>query len=72
MGCDKPLGLLHRLELPHASFTHPGCFVRLLHPIILILFSAMNYIRHQLSMSDWVAPQLVCHNFPGLAAMPAQ
>ena len=69
MGCDKPLGLLHRLELPHASFTHPGCFVRLLHPIILLLFSAMNYIRHQLSMSDWVAAQFVGHDLPGLTTV---
>ena len=72
MGCDKPLGLLHRLELPHASFTHPGCFVRLLHPIILILLGTVDYLGHQLPMGDTIATQLVSHDLPGLADMTMQ
>ncbi len=47
MGCYKSLRLPHRLEPPHPSLPYPRRLVRLLCPIILILFSAMNHIRHQ-------------------------
>jgi hypothetical protein len=72
MGCEKPLGLFHRLELPHVSLTNPGRFVRLLSPIILILFGTVDRFRDQFPMSNPIATQLVCHYLPGIAAMTAQ
>jgi hypothetical protein len=50
MSCYKSLRLPHRLEPPHPSLPYPrrlipdkaGQALRLLCPIILILFSAMN------------------------------
>jgi len=42
MGCHESLGLPHRFESPHTSLSYPGVLMRLLGPIILILFSAVD------------------------------
>ena len=57
-GCvspEKSLSLPDRLESrnvgpPHPPLSNPGRFMRLLSPIILILFSAMNDIWHEFSV----------------------
>ena len=69
MSGHESLSLPNRFESPHPSLPYPGRLMRLLHPIILILFSAMNDIWHQLSMSDWVAAQFVGHDLPGLTTV---
>ena len=46
--------------------------MRLFSPIILILCSAMNHIRHQLPVSDSIAAQFVRHDLSGLATMTPQ
>ena len=42
MYTQKSLGLSDRLEPSHPSLSHPGRLVRLLRPIILILFSTVD------------------------------
>jgi hypothetical protein len=64
--------LFHRFELSHPSLPDSGRLMRLLCPIILILFSAMNHIRHQLTVSNSIAPQLVSHDLSGLSTVTSQ
>jgi hypothetical protein len=68
----KSLGLSKGFELSHPSFPDPGRFMRLLGSIILILLSAMNHIRHQLSISNAITLQFVGHYLPGFTAMTPQ
>jgi hypothetical protein len=46
--------------------------VRLLCPIILILFSAVDRVWHNLSLSDWIAAEFIRHDLPGLSATGSQ
>ena len=69
MGSDKSLSLSGRFKTPHPSFSHPGRFMRLLGPVILILFSTVDRLRYQLSMHYAITSQLVRHDLPGLTAM---
>ena len=59
-------------EFPHPSLPHPGRLMRLLCPIILILFSAVDHFGHQLPVSNSIAAKLVSHDLPGLAAVTPQ
>lgn len=61
MGSHEPLGLSHRFEPPHTSLPNPGRFMRLLGPIILILFGTMDHLRYQLSMCNTLATQFIGH-----------
>ena len=72
MGTQKSLSLPDRLELPHPSLSHPGHLMRLLCSIILILFSAVDGLWNQLSMSNTITAQFVGHDLPRLATMIAQ
>ena len=72
MGTQESLSLLGRLKLTHPSLSHPGRLVRLLRPIILILFSTVDRLGHQLSMCYTIAAQLICHDLPRLTAMATQ
>ena len=80
MSTKEPLSLLDRFESPHTPLSHPGRLIPdkagqalgLLSSIILILFSTMNHIWHQLPMSNAIATQFVRHDLPGLAAMRSQ
>lgn len=53
----------------HPTFSHPGCFVRLHCPIVLILLSAVDRLRNNFPVGDAVAPQPVGHDLPRLRAM---
>ena len=64
--------LHYRLEPPHPTLPHSGSLMRLLCSIIFILFSAMNYFRHQFSMSDWITAEFISHNLPRLSAIGSQ
>ena len=71
MSTQESLNLPHRLELrdvgpPHPPLSNPGRFMRLLRPIILILFSAVDRIGNQFSMGDSIASQFISHDFSGL------
>ncbi len=60
MGTQEPLSLLGRLKLrdvgpTHTTLSHPSRFMRLLHPIILILLGTVESLRNQLTMSDGIA-----------------
>ena len=44
MGTQKSLSLLHRLEPTHSSLSHPGRLMRLLRPIILVLFCTVDRV----------------------------
>jgi hypothetical protein len=77
MSAQKPLSLLDRFEpsecrTTHPSLTYPVRFMRLLGPIVDILRSVMKNIKHQVSMSNTITSQFVCHDLSGLAAMTAQ
>ena len=69
MSTKEPLSLLDRFEPPHTPLSHPGRLMGLLSSIILILFSTMNHIWHQLPMSNAIATQFVRHDLPGLATV---
>jgi hypothetical protein len=64
MSTQKSLSLSDRLESTHPTLSHPGRFMRLLCPIILTLFSAVDCLRHQLSMRYSIASQFVSHDLP--------
>lgn len=72
MGRDEPLGLLHRLEAPHSSRSHPGRLMRLFSPIILILLSTVDRLRHKFTMCNITIPQFVCRDLPELTATASQ
>ena len=48
MSRDESLRLSCRFELPHPLLSHPGCFMRLLDPIVFILLVGMNSFWDQL------------------------
>ena len=50
MSGHESLGLPGRLEPPHPPLPDPGRFMRLLGPIILILFGAVNRLGDQITM----------------------
>lgn len=54
MSTDKSLGLPHRLESPHPSLSDAGRFMRLLGPIILMLFGTVDHVRDQFAMGNTV------------------
>ena len=72
MCIDESLCLPHRLETPHSSLPYPGRLVRLFGPVVLILLSAVDHFRNQLTMSNTVTTELVRHDLPGLTAMISQ
>jgi len=72
MGSYKSLSLPHRLELTHPSLPYPGRLMRLLCPIVLVLFGTVDRLGYQLSMGDTIASQLVGHDLPGLASVASQ
>jgi hypothetical protein len=72
MGTEKSLGLPDRFELPHAPLSYPGRLMRLLCPIILILFSAVNRLGDQFPVSNSIAKQLIRNDLPGFTAMVSQ
>ena len=69
MGTEKSLSLPYGFERPHPSLSHPGRFMGLLCPIILILLSTVDRFRNQLPMSNTIAAQFVSHDLPGFTAM---
>ncbi len=72
MGTQESLSLPNRLELSHPPLPDPGRFMRLLCPIILILLSTVDRLRHHLPMRYSIAAQLISHDLPGFAAMATQ
>ncbi len=79
MGTEKSLGLSDRFELSHPSLSHPGRLIpdkagqalRLLSPIIFILFRNVDRLWNQFPVSNTITAQFVSHNLPRLAAMRA-
>jgi hypothetical protein len=74
MRTQETLSLSGRLKLPgcrstHPSLSHPGRLVRLLRPIILILFSTVYRLGYQLTMRYSIASQLIGNYPSGLLAM---
>jgi hypothetical protein len=51
MRTQKSLSLFDRFELAHSSLPDPAHLVRLLCPIILVPFSAVNRVGHDISLS---------------------
>ena len=72
MSTQKSLSLSDRLEPSHHPLSNPGRLMGLLCPIILILFSAMNNIRHQLSMRNTITTQFIGHNLPRFTTIASQ
>jgi hypothetical protein len=68
MGANKSLSLPYGFEFSHPSLPDPGSFVGLFYPIIGLLLSAMNHVRHQLPICDTIATQFICHDLPGFTA----
>ena len=69
MGTQESLSLPDRFELPHPSFPYPGCFVRLLGPIILILLRTVDRLWYKLPMSNAITAQFIGNDLPGLASV---
>jgi hypothetical protein len=74
MSIQKPLSLpcgFESLEcrITHTSLPNPGCLMRLLGSIILILLSTMNHIRYQLPVGHTIASQFICNDLLGLSTM---
>ena len=69
MSAQEPLSLPDRFKLSHTSLSHPRSLMRLLRSIILVLFSDMDHFRHQLTMSNTIASQFICHDLPGLTTV---
>lgn len=72
MCTDESLSLPLSLELPHPPLPDSGRLMRLLGPIILILFGAVDRLRDQFTMCHAITPELVRYNFPGFIAMASQ
>ena len=68
MSTQESLSLPDRFELTHPSLPHPGRFMRLLGPVILILLITMDRVWHQFSMRHAITAQFVRHNLPWLSA----
>jgi hypothetical protein len=68
----KSPSLLGRLEPPHTPFPHPGRLMGLLCPVILILFSTVDRLGYQFTMSNTITPQFICHDLSGFAVMASQ
>ena len=69
MSSHKSLSLPHRLESPHPSLPYSDRLKGLLCPVILILLSAVDRFWDQFALSNAIAAQFICHDFPGLAAI---
>ena len=69
MRTQEQLSLPDGFESPHPPLPHPDHLMGLLYPIVGIPTRYMDDLRHHLAMGDWVAPQLVGHDLPGLSAM---
>ena len=72
VGTQESPSLSNRLELPHPSFPDPGRLMRLLCPIIFILFSTEDRLENQLTMGNTITPQLICHDLPGFTLVTPQ
>ena len=73
MSTQKSLRLHYRFETPHPSLSYTSRLMRLLCSIVLILFSAVDRLGDQLSMSYAIASQFIGDNLPGLTtATPYQ
>ena len=59
MSRNKSLNLDHWFEPSHPSLPDASSFAGLLNPVIHILISHMNYLRHHLPVGDRLATQLV-------------
>ena len=53
----------------HPPLSHPGRFMGLLGPIVGILRSIVDYVRHQLSMGNTITAQFIRHDLPGFVTM---
>jgi hypothetical protein len=69
---DESLRLTYSLEFSHTSLSNPGCLMRLLRPIILILLGAVDRFGYQLAMRHTIATQLIGDNLPRLATITSQ
>ena len=72
MSTQKSLSLRYRLKLTHPSLPYPGRLMRLLCSIVGIPVTDVDGFRYQLAMRYTITPKLICHDLPGLAAMPSQ
>jgi hypothetical protein len=72
MGTQKLLRLSNRFEPSHHSLSHPSRLMGLLSPVVGILGIIMNNIGHQLTTSNAIAAQFICHNLSGLITMAPQ
>ena len=72
MSSDESLRLPARLEPPHPSLPHPCRLMRLLRPIIFILFSTVDSLGYQLSMGNSITSQFICNDLPWLTTMIPQ
>jgi hypothetical protein len=72
MGSNKSLRLSLRLESSHPPLSHPSSFMRLFDPIILILLGAVDRLRHDLPMGDWITSQLISDDLPGFTSIASQ
>lgn len=59
MSIQESLCLPDRFKPSHHPLPHPGRFVRLFCPIILILLGAVDRLRNQFPMSNPIAAQLL-------------
>ena len=60
VGSQKSLCLIGGLKPPHAVLPDSRWLMREFRPIVGVLGGVVDRIRDKLSMSDTVAPQLVC------------
>jgi len=68
MSTQKSLRLPCRFEPSHHPLSHSGRLMGLLGPIVRVLGIIMNNIRHQFTVSNTVATQLVGHYLPSSLA----
>ena len=69
MYTQKPLSLPYRFESSHPPFPDPGRLMGLLCSIVCVPICDMDGLWNQLSMSNTITPQLVCHDLPGFTTM---
>ena len=66
---DADISDFTEVNLSVPSFSHPGCLVRLLGPIIFILLSTVDRLGYEFPVSNPITAQLVRHDFSGFATM---
>ena len=59
---EEPLGVSHRLESSHSSFSLTRGLVRVLRPVVEHWASMVDYRGNQLFLRRSVTPQLIGHN----------